>query len=528
MRPREPERAPSTAAGDADAARRLEAMLAAGELADGAAPLEEVVARALDLVVPAIAGACVLHWERDGTPELVGVRVAGAGGPALEERIRALAAAPGGAPRHDEPVLLPDLSRADLALLGGLNPVAAAAVPLRRAGRVTGQLTVASRSADEPFDGDLRFLSVLAGRLAVALDNAALGASGRQLEALVRGMGDAVTVRDPEGRILFANDAAVELSGAASLDELRAMPFEAILERFAIYDADGRPLGPGEVSWARALEEGRATAPALVRRVDKRTGRQAWLSSKASVVRDNRGRTAMVVNVTEDVTEARRAEIGQRLLVEAGRRLSATTDLAATLQEVAELTVPTLADWCGIDLPGAGGFLRQVGVAHLDPAKVELAQRLRARHPVRVDDEGASARVIRTGEPVLMSDITPEMLRAAAEDPEHLALLEGLGLSALLIAPLRTGDDVLGTLSLVASQPHRRFDDADLEVADALGRRIADALRNDRLLRDRVEMARVLSAGLRPEARRCSPAARSPRSTARPASTSRRAATSTT
>ena len=135
MRPREPERAPSTAAGDADAARRLEAMLAAGELADGAAPLEEVVARALDLVVPAIAGACVLHWEREGTPELVGVRVTRAGGPALEERIRALAAAPGGAPRHDAPVLLPDMSRADLALLGGLNPVAAAAVPLRRAAR---------------------------------------------------------------------------------------------------------------------------------------------------------------------------------------------------------------------------------------------------------------------------------------------------------------------------------------------------------------------------------------------------------
>ena len=255
---------------------------------------------------------------------------------------------------------------------------------------------------------------MLAGRLAVALDNVALGAADRQLEALVRGMDDAVTVRDPEGRILFANHAAVELAGAASLDELRALPLEAILERFAIYDADGRPLGPDDVSWVRALEGGRATAPALVRRVDTRTGRQAWLSSKASVVRDNRGRTTMVVNVTEDVTAARRAEIGQRLLVEAGRRLSATTDLAATLQEIAELTVPTLADWCGIDLPGAGGFLQQVAVAHLDPAKVELAHRLRARHPVRVDDEGASARVIRTGEPVLMSDITPAMLRAAA------------------------------------------------------------------------------------------------------------------
>ena len=99
-----------------------------------------------------------------------------------------------------------------------------------------------------------------------------------------------------------------------------------------------------------------------------------------------------------------------------------------------------------------------------------------------------------------MSDITPAMLRDAAQDDEHLALLEAVGLAALLVVPLRTGQEVLGSLALVASQPHRRFDEADLEVADALARRVADALRNDRLFRDRVEMARVLSAGLRPEA----------------------------
>ena len=58
---------------------------------------------------------------------------------------------------------------------------------------------------------------------------------------------------------------------------------------------------------------------------------------------------------------------------------------------------------------------------------------------------------------------------------------------------------MLGALTLVASQPHRRFDALDEELAEALARRIGDALRNARLLRDRAEIAHVLSAGLRPD-----------------------------
>jgi PAS domain S-box-containing protein len=341
---------------------------------------------------------------------------------------------------------------------------------------------------------------VLAGRLAVALDNARLLDAERQLEALVTSMEDAVTMRDMEGRIVLANEAAIELMGAASLDDLRALAVEEMWSRYALYDPEGRPLHEQQLSWVEALRTQRNPPPLLYRQVARETGRQRWLVSKASVVRGQDDAPAMVMNVTEDVTAVKRAEIGQRLLVEAGRLLSGTLDVDATLQEIAELTVPTLADWCGIDVPGPGGSLHQRAVAHIEPEKVALAHRLRSLHPVGLDDDSALARVNRTGEPARMDNITPEMVRAAALDEEHLALLEGLGLSALMVVPLRTGDDVLGSLSLVASQPHRRFDDADQEVAEALGRRVADALRNARLLRDRTEIAHVLSSGLRPDA----------------------------
>ena len=185
------------------------------------------------------------------------------------------------------------------------------------------------------------------------------------------------------------------------------------------------------------------------------------------------------------------------MLVEAGRLLSSTQDLGATLQEIAALTLPALADWCSIELPGPGGRMQLAALAHQDAEKVALAHRLRARRPLNAEGSGPAATVLRTGAPVRIDDTGP-LIRAAAVDDDHLELLEALGIAAVLSVPLRTGGDVLGALTLVASQAYRRFDDADQAVAEALAQRVADALRDERLLRDRAEIAHVLSAGLRP------------------------------
>ena len=309
-------------------------------------------------------------------------------------------------------------------------------------------------------------------------------------------MEDAVTVIDASGRIVMGNEAAARLMGTDSLEQLLATPMAELWKRFALYDGDGRPLA--EQDLARNSGE-RNPPPLLVRRVDRATGDQRWLLSKASILHDDHDRPALSMYVTEDVTAIKRAELGQRLLVEAGRLLSSTLDSDAALQQVAELTVPALADWCGIELPAPGGYVQLAAIAHLDPGKVAVAHRLRARRPVHVDDDAAVPGVLRTGTARRIDGITPDMLRATAADEEHDELLRSLGLCALLIVPIRSGDDVLGALTLVASQPHRRFDDADQAVAEALAQRIADALRNTRLLRDRAEIANVLSAGLRPE-----------------------------
>ena len=107
--------------------------------------------------------------------------------------------------------------------------------------------------------------------------------------------------------------------------------------------------------------------------------------------------------------------------------------------------------------------------------------------------------MLRTGEPLRVAGITDEMLQAEATDAEHLALLRETGLTALLAVPVRAGERILGVLVMGSTQSDRRLDDHVLELADALGRRIGEALRNARLYRERDEIAHVLSAGLAPD-----------------------------
>ena len=97
-----------------------------------------------------------------------------------------------------------------------------------------------------------------------------------------------------------------------------------------------------------------------------------WLVQRASAIRDESGALSRVVNVIEDVTVMKRAELRARILAQASEALSSSLDYELTLQRVADLAVPELGDWCGVALPDGRGFIRTLAVAHSDPAKVAV------------------------------------------------------------------------------------------------------------------------------------------------------------
>jgi PAS domain S-box-containing protein len=193
------------------------------------------------------------------------------------------------------------------------------------------------------------------------------------------------------------------------------------------------------------------------------------------------GAPALVGGMAIDITDLKRAEERLRFLAEASKVLASSLDYEATLKSVAELAVPALADWCAVDVLLEDQSMRRVAVVHADPAKVALGYELLRRYPLRLDmPEGT---VLRSGQSVLHPEIAAAHLSAYARDENHLAILRGLNLKSTMVVPLSARGRTLGAISLVTSESARRYDRADLALAEELARRAAVAIDNAGLFR---------------------------------------------
>lgn len=180
--------------------------------------------------------------------------------------------------------------------------------------------------------------------------------------------------------------------------------------------------------------------------------------------------------------ESERARERLTFLAEASRILSSSLEYEETLERIAGLAVPVLADWCGVEMLDAEGTLRQVALAHVDPEKVVWAKELNERYPPDPTAPRGSYEVARTGEPLLIQEIPDEMLIQLAHDEDHLQLLRDVGVRSFIAAPLVARDRVIGVLSLVTTRESSYVYDADdLAFAMEVARRAAVAADNARL-----------------------------------------------
>ncbi len=189
----------------------------------------------------------------------------------------------------------------------------------------------------------------------------------------------------------------------------------------------------------------------------------------------------------------------QRFLAEAGELLAGSLDPETALDQLAALSVRNIADWCGIEMVDERGELHSVVVAHADEAKVELARQLRERYPVDPSSETGVPNVIRTGKTELYPEVPDEMLAESAQNEEHLRHLRELGIRSAMIVPLRARGRVFGAITFVASSLDRRYDTADVELAEDLARRAALAVDNAMLFHREHEAAVILQRSLLPD-----------------------------
>jgi PAS domain S-box-containing protein len=232
-------------------------------------------------------------------------------------------------------------------------------------------------------------------------------------------------------------------------------------------------------AWRRSVSTGEPYGVEYrIRRVD---GVYRWFIVRGLPLRDAAGRVTHWFGTCTDIDEQTRGAESLLFLSEASAALSASLDHAATLQQVARLTVPVLADWCIVDLVNEDGRIERVEVKHADHTQAPLADRLR-RFPPTENDQNPSARAMRSGRTVHEPEVTREFLEQSAQSLEHLRALRELGMRSLVSVPLLARGRTLGVLTFVTTETSgRRYEEDDVLLAEEVARRAAMAIDNARL-----------------------------------------------
>src|SRR4051812_8027134 len=269
--------------------------------------------------------------------------------------------------------------------------------------------------------------------------------------------------------------------------------FDAYLER-CVDAADRAEL---RTLVRRAAEEGIPYEhDVLVRLPD---GAERWLHSRVRVIEGPDGRPERLIGLLTDVTDRRRREDAHAFLDAASQVLAASLDPVQTLDEVARLAVPGLADWCAVQLAAEFlGAYEQVAVAHVDPDKVRWARELQERYPPDPDSPTGAPQVIRTGRSELYPVIDAALLEAAALDDEQREIVRQLQMNSAMVVPMTARGRTLGAITFVYAESGRQYTTRELELAEELGRRAGLALDHARLYAREHAAAETLQRALLP------------------------------
>lgn len=169
---------------------------------------------------------------------------------------------------------------------------------------------------------------------------------------------------------------------------------------------------------------------------------------------------------------ARHAEDDQRFLSNLAEILASALDEHAMLSAVARLLVPRLGDICVADIVDDDGSVQRVDNT-LDGWRL------------------APTPALRSGETMLLTDLTQSALTAIAPDPDGHDAIRAAGIRSLVLLPLIGRGRLLGVLTLGLTRPDRHFSKSDLPFLEDVAQRTALGTDNARLYQQARQASRA-------------------------------------
>jgi phosphoserine phosphatase RsbU/P len=175
---------------------------------------------------------------------------------------------------------------------------------------------------------------------------------------------------------------------------------------------------------------------------------------------------------------------------------------SVAMQRFARLLARELAAWVILDVERNQRLRRQLAVGPEDQPSEELARAVAGIDPSpgsaldQVHESGISVLVAHAEDPGILGD-----------GPDGKPLLSQLRATSVLCVPLSDGERNYGVLTLARPAGHGHFGMADVGLIEELGEQLALAMRAERLLRHRAQVADALQASLLPRQPRQIPGA---------------------
>jgi PAS domain S-box-containing protein len=313
------------------------------------------------------------------------------------------------------------------------------------------------------------------------------------LAEIVEIAADAVICMDAFQRITFFNKGAEAIFGWTP-DEIIGQRIETLIpERYRPNHARHvAEFGRSEVK-ARRMGERREIAGV------RKSGEE--FPAEAAISQVHQGDSVVYSVVLRDVTARKRFEQRQQFLAEAGEKLASSFGSSETLNHVARLAVPIIADGCILENRIGNGFLAGA-TAHSDPEIEAVLDEISIVGAPIPPDGHPLTEILRKHSPVLLQSNAASRLVEVSVNPAYLKAVKAMNPQSALFLPLVAREQLIGALTLFRTQ--RSFDGDDLSFAEDLARLAALALDNARLhdtvrasLRARDEMVGVVSHDLR-------------------------------
>lgn len=297
-----------------------------------------------------------------------------------------------------------------------------------------------------------------------------LAASERRLRFMGDSMPQLVWISAPDGRGEYFNRRWYEFTGADAKDS-------DIAWTEYIHPDDREQMSK---AWAKSIKN-KTPYEMEYRLFHAPSEMYRWVIVRAIPYKADDGSVINWYGTCTDIDDQRRTSDIQSFLSKASKELSSSLKYEKTLKKVTQLCVPTLADWCTVDLVNSDGTFEQVSIAHHNPEKLHQAAKYRKLNPIDMSQPTGLPNVVRTGKSEFYPVISNEMLESYIEDEEKLAYMKSFNLHSIIIAPIKINGKIKGGVTLVSSDSGRYYNEADLAMANDLASRISLAMTNSEL-----------------------------------------------